>query len=172
MKILIAVDGSSASDATLQAVISRPWPKESAFSLVTAVDPFFYVRAPLLLEEAKKSANQELEEDAAGLRAKGWPVNSGVLLENPRHAIPKFGNRMEGGSDRAGVARAGCVHATVDWKHRAGGFATRAVFDGNCANAPRGQGESWRARDADPDTDRWVGACGTGGESSCGKTVA
>lgn len=90
MKILIAVDGSSASDAALQAVISRPWPKDSEFSLVTAVDPFFFVRAPLLLEEAKKSTNQELEEDAAGLRAKGWPVNTGVLLENPRHAIPKL----------------------------------------------------------------------------------
>ncbi len=90
MKILIAVDGSSASDAALQEVTSRPWPKGSEFSLVTAVDPFFFVRAPLVLEEAKKSTKQELEEDAEGLRAKGWPVETGVLLDNPRHAISKM----------------------------------------------------------------------------------
>lgn len=90
MKILIAVDGSSASDAAVQEVTSRPWPKGSEFSLVTAVDPFFFVRAPLVLEEAKKSTKQELEEDAEGLRAKGWPVETGVLLDNPRHAISKM----------------------------------------------------------------------------------
>jgi nucleotide-binding universal stress UspA family protein len=90
MRVLIAVDGSLASDAALQEVVSRPWPKGSEFNLVTAVDPFFFVRAPLLLEEAKKSTKQELEEDAESLRAKGWPVNTEVLLENPRHAIPKM----------------------------------------------------------------------------------
>lgn len=90
MKILIGVDGSSSSDAALQEVILRPWPKGSEFKLVTAVDPFFFVRAPQLLEETKKSTNEELEEDAAGLRTKGWPVSTEVLLENPRHAIPKL----------------------------------------------------------------------------------
>jgi nucleotide-binding universal stress UspA family protein len=90
MKILIGVDGSSASDAALQEVSLRPWPKGSEFSLVTAVDPFFFVRAPQLLGETKKSTKEELEEDAAGLRAKGWPVNTEVLLDNPRHVIPEF----------------------------------------------------------------------------------
>jgi nucleotide-binding universal stress UspA family protein len=90
MRILIGVDGSSASDAVLQEVTLRPWPKGSEFRLVTAVDPFFFVRAPQLLEETKKSTKEELEEDAAGLRGKGWPVSTDVLLENPRHAIAKL----------------------------------------------------------------------------------
>jgi nucleotide-binding universal stress UspA family protein len=90
MKILIGVDGSSASDATVQEVTLRLWPKGSEFKLVTAVDPFFFVRAPQLLDETKKSTKEELEEDAAGLREKGWPVSTDVLLENPRHAIPKL----------------------------------------------------------------------------------
>jgi nucleotide-binding universal stress UspA family protein len=90
MKILVGVDGSSASDAALQQVTLRLWPKGSEFQLVTAVDPFFFVRAPQLLDETKKSTKEELEEDAAGLRAKGWPVNTEVLLDNPRHAIPKL----------------------------------------------------------------------------------
>ncbi|HEY1469416.1 MAG TPA: universal stress protein [Candidatus Acidoferrum sp.] len=90
MKIVIGVDGSSASEAALQEVTMRPWPKGSEFRLVTAVDPFFFVRAPQLLDETKQSTKEELEEDAAGLRAKGWPVSTEVLLENPRHAIPKL----------------------------------------------------------------------------------
>jgi nucleotide-binding universal stress UspA family protein len=90
MKILVGVDGSSASDAALQEVTFRPWRKGSEFQLVTAVDPFFFVRAPQLLDETKKSTKEELEEDAAGLRAKGWPVNTEVLLDNPRHVIPKL----------------------------------------------------------------------------------
>lgn len=90
MKIVIGVDGSSASDAALQEVILRPWPKGSEFKLVTAVDPFFFVRAPQLLEETRKSTKEELEEDAAGLREKGWSVDTEVLLENPRHAVAKL----------------------------------------------------------------------------------
>jgi len=90
MKIVIGVDGSSASDAALQEVTRRPWPKGSEFKLVTAVDPFFFVRAPQLLEETRKSTKEELEEDAGGLREKGWPVDTEVLLENPRHAVAKL----------------------------------------------------------------------------------
>ncbi len=90
MKIVIGVDGSSASDAALQEVTLRPWPKGSEFKLVTAVDPFFFVRAPQLLEETRKSTKEELEEDAAGLRERGWAVDTEVLLENPRHAIAKL----------------------------------------------------------------------------------
>ena len=90
MKIGIGVDGSSASDTALREVTLRPWPKGSEFKLVTAVDPFFFVRAPQLLEETKKSTKEELEEDASGLREKGWPVSTEVLLENPRHAVAKL----------------------------------------------------------------------------------
>jgi len=90
MKIVIGVDGSSASDAALQEVTLRPWPKGSEFKLVTAVDPFFFVRAPQLLEETRKSTKEELEEHAARLREKGWSVDTEVLLENPRHAVAKL----------------------------------------------------------------------------------
>ena len=89
MRILVAVDGSSASDAVIQEAARRPWPAGSEFEVVTVVDPFFFTRAPLLLEEAKKSSMQSLEEQAKPLADAGWQVSTNVILDNPRHALPR-----------------------------------------------------------------------------------
>jgi nucleotide-binding universal stress UspA family protein len=90
MKILIAVDGSSSSDAVVQEAAFRPWPAGSEFSMVAALDPFFFTRAPVLLEEAKRSTMQALEETAEPLKKAGWRVSTEMALENPRRAIPRI----------------------------------------------------------------------------------
>jgi len=87
MKVLIALDGSPASDVSVQEASSRTWPEKSEFTLVTAVDPFFFVRSPMLLAEAKKSAEEALEDNAQRLRAAGWQTATSVVVENPRHVI-------------------------------------------------------------------------------------
>ncbi len=74
MRILIAVDGSSASDAVIQETVVRPWPKGTEMCLVTTVDPYFFTRAPLLLEEMKLKTGEGLEESARPLREAGWVV--------------------------------------------------------------------------------------------------
>ena len=89
MRILIAVDGSSSSDAVIQEATARPWPKDTEMNLVTAVDPYFFTRAPLLLEEMKQRTNDTLEESAQPLRAAGLAVSTTVLVSNPRHGLPK-----------------------------------------------------------------------------------
>jgi nucleotide-binding universal stress UspA family protein len=90
MKILIALDGSAASEVSIQEAVCRPWPEHSQFELLTAVDPFFFVRAPLLLAEARKSTEEGLEENAKKLRNAGWETSMSVVMENPRHAISRF----------------------------------------------------------------------------------
>jgi len=89
MRILIGVDGSSSSDAVIQEAASRPWPAGSEFSVVTVVDPYFFPKAPLLLKEAKKSAEESLGEQAKPLVDAGWHVTPNVILDNPRHALPR-----------------------------------------------------------------------------------
>lgn len=89
MRILLAVDGSSASEAVLLEAAKRPWPAGSEFAVVTVIDPFFFPKAPLLLEEAKQSARRTLEEGAQPLIEAGWPVSPNVILDNPRHALPR-----------------------------------------------------------------------------------
>lgn len=89
MRIFIGVDGSSSSDAVIQEAASRPWPTGSEFAVVTVVDPFFFPKAPLLLQEAKKSTQESLKEQAKPIVDAGWPVNTEVILDNPRHALPR-----------------------------------------------------------------------------------
>ncbi len=87
MKIMIALDGSDASEVSIQEVVSRPWPKDSEFSLISAVDPFFFVRSPMLLAEAKESTENALNDNAQKLKAAGWQTSIHVVVENPRHVI-------------------------------------------------------------------------------------
>jgi len=89
MRILIAVDGSASSDAVIQEAAARPWPKGTEMRLVTAVDPYFFTRAPLLLDEVKLRTGEGLEEDAQPLREAGWAVSTTALAGNPRHVLTK-----------------------------------------------------------------------------------
>jgi len=87
MRVLIAVDGSKASAEVLQEALARPWPTGSAFCLITVVDPFFFTKAPLLLDEARGMARQFLKDGAVAFEEKGWNVTVDVVLGNPRRAI-------------------------------------------------------------------------------------
>src|SRR5215472_16519965 len=94
MKILIGSDGSSSSEPIFQEAASRPWPAGTEFSVVTIVDPFFFTRAPLLLQEAKEKTSQSLQEQAKPLEDAGWAVQTDVVLDNPRHALSRIATAM------------------------------------------------------------------------------
>jgi nucleotide-binding universal stress UspA family protein len=89
MKIMIALDGSAASDLSLQEAVSRPWPPNSEFHLITAIDPFFFVRSPMVLAEAKRATQQALDDSAKKLNDAGWTTTTSIVLEKPRHVIYK-----------------------------------------------------------------------------------
>ena len=89
MRILVAIDGSKASEIVLQEALERPWAMGTRFCLLTVVDPFFFTRAPLLFEETKVAAGKLLEEAADKLRATGWETETRVALGNPRKAISR-----------------------------------------------------------------------------------
>jgi len=89
MKVLVAVDGSSSSDAVIREVARQSWPAGSEIAVVTVVDPYFFTKAPLLMEEAKQSAQKALEEMAKPLIEAGLRASPMVILDNPRHALPR-----------------------------------------------------------------------------------
>jgi nucleotide-binding universal stress UspA family protein len=90
MRILIAVDGSESSEKVLQEAVARPWPADVTFGLLTVIDPFFFVRAPLLLDEARATASTSLQSAAEPFRKAGWPVGTDAVLGNPRHAVSDY----------------------------------------------------------------------------------
>jgi nucleotide-binding universal stress UspA family protein len=90
MRILIAIDGSKGSEVVLQEAVARPWPPGTRFNLITVIDPFFFTRAPLLLEEAKAATGKFLGEAAERLGAKGWETEVEVVFGSPRRAICEY----------------------------------------------------------------------------------
>jgi nucleotide-binding universal stress UspA family protein len=111
MKILIGVDGSSSSDAVIQEAAYRPWPKGSDFRVLTVLDPYFFTRAPLLLEESKASTLEGLKAQAKPLTDAGWAVDYQVMLDNARHGLPRAASEwgadlvMLGSHGRSAVER-------------------------------------------------------------------
>lgn len=90
MRILVAIDGSKASEIVLQGTLDRPWLPGTCFCLITVVDPFFFTRAPILFEEAKEAASNLLEEAAEKFRKAGWETETNVVMGNPRRSISHF----------------------------------------------------------------------------------
>jgi len=89
MKLLVALDGSTGSGAVVREVAARPWSAGAECRLMTAIDPFFFTKAPLALAEAKKDAQSTLNESAENLQKSGLKLRTEILLENPRHGIPR-----------------------------------------------------------------------------------
>ncbi len=64
MKILLAVDGSSYSDAAIEEIVQRPWPPESQLKVITAAETPIIVGmepwapSPLYFEDMEKSARE------------------------------------------------------------------------------------------------------------------
>jgi len=154
MKLLIALDGSTGSDAVVREVASRPWPQGSEASVLSAIDPFFFTKAPLLLAEAKKDAQAGLDESVESLKKSGLAVRTEVVMENPRHEIPKaasafkadlivmgshgrgaFGRLLMGSTAQAVLRHATCAVEIVRGPQRAaregGGMRVLAATDGS-----------------------------------------
>jgi nucleotide-binding universal stress UspA family protein len=95
MKTLIALDGSQSSEVVLQQAIDRPWPAGTTFCLLNVVDPFFFAKAPLLLEEAKQAAYKALKVAAASFEGTSWITVTEVILGNPRRAISDYASEWK-----------------------------------------------------------------------------
>ena len=95
MKVLIAVDATPSWLAVVREAVTRPWPAGTKFCMFHAVDPFHFVRAPLLLARAKGAAHSQLKSAADSLQHAGWSAETEVLLGNPRKAISNYANEWK-----------------------------------------------------------------------------
>jgi nucleotide-binding universal stress UspA family protein len=122
--------------------------------VLTAIDPFFFTKAPLPLAEAKKDAQRSLDEYAENLKRTGMALSTQILLENPRHGIPKaasewkadlivmgshgrgaFVRLLMGSTAQAVLRHAGCsVEIVREGQRKSGGMQVLVPTDGSdCA---------------------------------------
>lgn len=99
MKILLAVDGSTYSDAAIEEVRQRPWPPQSEVKVITAAEaPILgmevWVSTATLMEEMEKAVTEKARqviEDALGkLKANengSFKISSAILQGSPKQVI-------------------------------------------------------------------------------------
>jgi nucleotide-binding universal stress UspA family protein len=139
MKLLMALDGSSGSSAVVREVASRPWPEGSECCVMTAIDPFFFTKAPLLLKEAKEEAQRTLDGYAETLKPTGMQLSTEILLENPRHGIPKAASEWKAdlivmGSHGTGAFLRMLMGSTAQAVLRHAGCSVEIVREGSRKN--------------------------------------
>jgi len=94
MKILLAIDSSSASDAAVREIAARPWPAASTVEVLTVVERA-HLWAPVagLDDEISRRATDYVEQVAEELRATGLTVTSVVLLGDPKAVIVEHADK-------------------------------------------------------------------------------
>ena len=100
MKILLAIDGSTYSDAAIQEVIDRTWPADSEVKIVSAVEPAYlpaaepWAVAPTYYGELDKVAQERAEAAVtaasgklAAVPDKGLVVTTATPTGSPKQVI-------------------------------------------------------------------------------------
>jgi nucleotide-binding universal stress UspA family protein len=122
MKIIPAVNGISPGEEVVKAACARPWPSGSYFCVLNVLDPYAFVRIPLLLERAKAHIRQNLEDAADRLRRIGGNVTTEIVLGSPRRAISAFAGGWQ--ADLVMVGSSNLRH----WERKLIGSTPRSVF--------------------------------------------
>jgi len=87
MKILVAIDASPASQAAVDQVAARPWPPNSSFEILTAVETSQPWSLATIAEELKARAHQLVDTAAAKLRSSGLTTTATVSEGDPKTVI-------------------------------------------------------------------------------------
>lgn len=122
MKVVLALNGISPCGEVVKAAAARPWPSGSSFCLLNVLDPYPFVRAPLLLDRAKTKVRENLESAAACLQGLGAEVTTEIVLGSPRRGVHAFASDW-----RADLVMVGS-NELRDWERLFLGSTARSVL--------------------------------------------
>lgn len=95
MKILLAMDTSSASQAALTEVSRRPWADGSSFEILSVIEPSHVISTVDGARQAVHRVNKLVEDAAERLRLHGWEASGGAVVDdNPKIVIVDCARRM------------------------------------------------------------------------------
>ena len=87
MKILLALDPSSAGEAALRETVARPWPAGSTFEVVSVVEPSHLWTSSEVVQQAARNAERLVRLAIEQLHAKGHTVTGAALSGDPKTLI-------------------------------------------------------------------------------------
>jgi len=97
VKILLAIDSSSASQVAVQEVIDRPWPPGTTVEVVSVVDTYCGWNGPEVFDALMDAGRQAVESHAAVLITSGLTSRSKVLCGDPKTIVVDYAS--ETGAD-------------------------------------------------------------------------
>lgn len=96
MRILLAIDTSSASQAALTEVSRRPWPDGSSFEVLSVIEPSHVPSTGDGARQVVHRVNKLVDDAVERLRLHGWEVAGGAIVDdNPKIVIVDCARRME-----------------------------------------------------------------------------
>lgn len=87
MKILLALDFSPASDAALQENVVRPWPADSAFEVVSVVEPWHLWETSAVAQDAARRSEELVSQAVELLRSHARNATGVTLFGDPKTVI-------------------------------------------------------------------------------------
>jgi nucleotide-binding universal stress UspA family protein len=90
MKILLAIDSSPVSQQVLEEAAARPWPPNTTFLVVSAVDVGRFAELPVLIDDAKRECEKIVKAGAAVLNQAKLAATTEVLMGSPRRVVAQF----------------------------------------------------------------------------------
>jgi nucleotide-binding universal stress UspA family protein len=90
MKILLAIDSSSASQNVIAEAATRPWPSGTRFCVLHIVDVVGMGRFSTMIDEEKRSAHALVAAAAEKLVRVGYETSTNILVGFPRKAVVQY----------------------------------------------------------------------------------
>src|SRR5579864_938437 len=90
MKVVIAIDSSSASALVLEEAASHPWPEGTLFSVIHVVDLQRFGKLQGLLPQARQEAERIVDAGVQTLSRSKHEVISQVITGFPRRAVSEY----------------------------------------------------------------------------------